>query len=72
MVSMNYSKLRGRIRERGFTQKELANATKMSEAHFSQKMKNKYEFTTEEIRILVEALAIPQEEIGIYFFTPEV
>lgn len=72
MVPMNYNRLRGRIRELGVTQKELADATNMTESHFSQKMNNKYEFTSDEIRIMVNVLAIPQTEIGSYFFTPEV
>lgn len=72
MIPMNYAKLRGRIRECGFSQKTLAAAIHVSPSQFSFKLNNRYEFTTSEIRALVEQLDIPSAEIGQYFFTPKV
>lgn len=72
MVAMNYAKLKGRIAEKGTTQKALAVATGMTETTFSLKMNNRYEFTANEIRAMARALDIAGDEIGAYFFTPKV
>ena len=67
-MSFNHSKLLGRMREYGYTQKELAEAIKMNKATLNQKLKNKSHFTTEEMDSISGLLDIPKNEIGIYFF----
>mgnify|MGYP000686358464 CR=1 FL=1 len=68
MPTMDYSKLRGRIKECGYTQKSLAEAIEISESHFSQKLTGNYPFTQKEI---CDALKISVSEIGAFFFSPE-
>lgn len=70
MPTMNYAKLRGRIVERGLTQKSLASIIGASESQFSQKMSGKYPFKQTEIERICDALQISADEIGTYFFSP--
>lgn len=67
-MSFNYSKLLGKMRECGYTQKELAEALKMNKGTLNQKLKNKSLFTTVEIDNICKLLNIAPTEIGIYFF----
>ena len=69
---MNYSKLRGKTRELGLRQSDVASAAHMSESTYSLKLAGKSQFTLREVRDIVEYLGIPAEEIPDYFFTPEV
>lgn len=71
MPSMDYSKLSGRIKERGYTQKALAEVIGISEGQFCQKLAGRYPFKQTEIRNICDALGISGEEIGVYFFSPE-
>ena len=71
MPTMDYSKLRGRIKECGYTQKSLAEAIEISESHFSQKLTGNYLFTQKEIDKICDALKISVSEIGAFFFSPE-
>lgn len=68
----DYSKLEGRIKECGFTQSSLAKQVKISVSTFSEKLNNKYCFSMKEIDAISNALDIPKEEIGVYFFTQKV
>lgn len=68
----DYSKLRGRTRERGETQESLAALAGIREATYSQKINNNSEFKQSEIVCICDALAIPYELIHDYFFTPKV
>lgn len=72
MPKMDYSKLLGRIKELGHTQKSVAEAVKMSEGQFCQKLAGNYPFKQTDIQNLCEYLGIPAQEIGDYFFKPEV
>ena len=63
------SKLRGRIRECGLTQEQLAKAVGINKATLSVKMNGRYAFTANEMISIGEALNIPATEIGNYFFT---
>lgn len=67
-MSFDHSKLLGRIRECGYTQKSLAKAIKMNVGTLTQKLKNRSHFTTEEMLAIGELLDISSEEIGAYFF----
>lgn len=69
MPKMDYSKLLGRIKERGHTQKSTAEAVKMSEGQFCQKLAGNYPFKQTDIQNLCEFLGISAHEIGDYFFT---
>ena len=53
-MAFNHSKLLGKIRECGYTQKSLAEAIPMNKGTLTQKLKNKSHFTTEEIGLLQE------------------
>lgn len=68
-MKFNHSKLLGRMRECGFTQKELAKAIGISKTTFSDKVNNKFYFTSKEMYAICEVLNIPKNEISEYFFT---
>ena len=67
-MAFNHSKLLGKIRECGHTQKSLAKAIQMNVGTLNQKLKNKSHFTAEEMDSISEILNISKGEIGIYFF----
>jgi transcriptional regulator with XRE-family HTH domain len=67
---MDYSKLRGRIREIFGTQAAFARAMGISECVVSQKLNGRSEWTADEIREAIVLLGIPAEEIPLYFFCP--
>lgn len=69
MQDYDYSKLLGRIRERGFTQTTLAKAIGISDCSMNLKLNNKADFKQDEILRAVSILEIPGTEIGEYFFT---
>jgi len=68
----DYSKLRGRIREKFNTQEAFAKAMGFSSTTLSDKLNNKVQWTQKEIDRAVELLEISKEEIPIYFFTEKV
>lgn len=72
MPEMDYSRLSGRIREYGYSQKTLAHEIGVSEGQFSQKMNGNYPFKQSEIGKICDKLQIDSAEIGSYFFTPKV
>ena len=67
-MEFNYSRLRGRIRECGFTQDKLAKVIGVNKATLSSKLNNKFSFTQEEILAICKLLKIPVCEIGDYFY----
>ncbi len=68
----DYSKVRGKIREKFSTQAEFAAAMGFSATTLSDKLNNKVEWTQKEIDKAVELLEISKDEIPIYFFTVKV
>ena len=68
MAEYNYSKLLGRMREKGVTQEDAAEKMGKNAATFSRKLNNLNYFTQSEISILCRVLEIPDTEIGDYFF----
>lgn len=64
----NYSKLLGRIREKGLTQKQLAEKIGITHGTLSVKLNEKYPFTTRDINAICKVLDISKGEIGDYFF----
>lgn len=72
MPTMDYTKLKNRIKEKGYTQKSLAQAIGLSESHFCQKLNGTFHFTQTDIRNICCVLHISGEDIGEYFFCPVV
>lgn len=68
----NYNKLRGRIRETGLTQEEVAKQINVNPATLSLKLNNASEFTQSEIRSICELLNISGHDLSDYFFTCQV
>ena len=71
-MKFDYSKLLGRIKERGYTQESLAFSVGMAVSTMSLKLNNRAFFSQKEIRNICELLGILIYQIGEYFFTPEV
>ena len=71
-MAYDYSKLRGRIVEKFGTNKAFASEVGSSEIHISNILNNKSELTRSNIIKWAKALSIPNNEIGIYFFTIKV
>ena len=65
-------KLLGRIREKGFTQEQLANLVGMTPGTMSTKLNNQSHFNQSEILAISEVLDISISEYGEYFFTRKV
>ena len=68
----DYSKLLGRIKEKGFTQESLAKHIGIRPGTMSDKLNNKARFKQPEIIMICEALDIALSEIGVYFFAQKV
>lgn len=64
---MDYSKLRGLIRERYHTEKAFAEAIGMSAPVLSGKLNDRDEWKTSEISAACRALDISPELISVYF-----
>lgn len=67
-MKFNHSKLLGRIKERGYTQKSLADAIEMTSGTLSLKLNNVSKFNAEEMDKIAKLLDISPCEIGEYFF----
>lgn len=67
-MSYNYSKLRGRIKEKYETQENLAKKMGLSKISLSKKLNNKIEFKQDEIKKMINLLEINENEVAIYFF----
>ena len=72
MRRYDYSKLRGRIREKIGTEGEFARRIGRTQNYVSKVFKNGTYLSQEDIASGSEILDIPVDEIGEYFFTPEV
>lgn len=68
----DYSRLKGRAKEQGMTQEQLAIVAGMKEATYSQKINNNSEFKQSEILNICDALGIEHCQIHSYFFTQKV
>lgn len=71
-MQFDFSKLLGRIKERGFTQESLAVEIGIAKTTMCLKLNNKAFFTQPEIYAICKALNILPGEIGAYFFTVKV
>lgn len=72
MPQMNYNALRGRIREYGLTQKEVAARIGVSEGQLNRKLAGEFAFRQDEMVSILKLLNIDLSELGKYFFTPKV
>ena len=64
----DYSRLLGRMREKGYTQLALAKALKSSETTVNFKLNNKRPFKQDEMLVICKVLGIPLEQVEDYFF----
>lgn len=64
----NYSKLLGRIKEKGFTLEALAKKIGLNVSTLSKKLNNKSEFHQDEIKKICRVIDIEMCDIGTYFF----
>ena len=71
-LSMDYSKLRGRIIEKYQTQGNFANEINLSERSLSLKLNGMIDWKQTEIVKAVDLLGIPMQEIDQYFFKTKV
>lgn len=67
-MDYNYSKLQGRMREKGFTQDTLSSEIPMDRSVLSLRLNNKRSFRAKEIDRICQILEIPLEEVDKYFF----
>ena len=71
-LEFDYSKLLGRIKEKGFTQETFAKAIGISVSTLSLKLSNKAYFKQCEMDKACKVLGFDKAEIGVYFFTQKV
>ena len=67
----NYNKLRGKIREVCGKEGEFADLIGISKVSLSNKLRNKVEWTQDEIYAAVGVLKIDADSVYTYFFTPK-
>ena len=71
-MQFDYSKLLGRIKECGETQKTLSEKVGISESTMSLKLNNESFFGQREMLKICDALGLSYSDIGAYFFAPKV
>jgi len=71
-MTIDYSKLKGRIKEKYGSQQDFAKAIGLSEKNISDKLNNKSYWKQSDIDAATELLGIKKEDIGIYFFNKKV
>lgn len=65
---INSNKLKGKLKEKGLTQKEAAKILHMGQSTFCQKINNKRTFSLVEAKSLSESLDCSKEEYFDIFF----
>lgn len=71
-VIFDYSKLRGRIKERFDSESNFSRIAHTSQASLSAKLNNKAYFKPNDILLILKLLEIPDEELKEYFFNQKV
>ena len=71
MIQYDFSKVRGRIKEKLGSEAKFAEKLEISSAALSSKFNNRSDFTATEISRATDedVLDIPMKEIRVYFFT---
>lgn len=67
-MTYNYSKLMGRMVEKGYTRESMSKAVGISSVSFSNKLHGRVYFKQNEIDRIARLLDIERAEIGLYFF----
>lgn len=67
----NYSKLKGKMAEQGYTVKSLAKIVGITPTTFSIKLNGCSEFKQNEMILILDALGVNRSEVGQYFFCSE-
>lgn len=70
--AFDYSKLRGRIREKYGTEGCFADALGIGRVSLSKRLNNALDFSRIEMMRICDLLDIPPYEMHVYFFTKEV
>jgi transcriptional regulator with XRE-family HTH domain len=65
---INTNKLKGRIVEKGMTQKDLAHMLSLSVSTVSKKLNGESQMTLSEAEEIAKLLEIDNSQFGIYFF----
>lgn len=65
---LNGNKIKGRMREMGIVQSDVAKRLNIAEATVSLKLNGKRPMDLDEARELAIMLNIPSEDFGVYFF----
>ena len=68
----DYSKLLGKIKEKGYTLKQFAKSIGISASTLSIKLASKAYFTQREMDMACEVLGIEKKYVGVYFFARKV
>ena len=71
-LKFDYSKLLGRIKEKGYTQETFAEAIGIGISTLSLKLSNKAYFKQCEMDKATDVLEFDKSEIGAYFFVQKV
>lgn len=66
---LNTNKIKGRMRELGIVQADVARRLNLAEPTISQKINGKRPMDLEEARALADMLRIDNSEFGAYFFS---
>lgn len=67
-MKFNHSRLRGKIKECGLSESQLAKEIGMTRTSLSDKLNGKFYFKTVEIYNICNVLGIELKEIDYYFF----
>ena len=67
-VTFNYSKLIGRMAEKGETRESISNKLGISSLALRNKLSGKSQFKQDEMAKIIEVLDIDPERIAFYFF----
>lgn len=67
-MSVKYSMLLGKIREKGYSQERLAREIGLSAVSLNAKLQKKVDFKQREISSICAVLDIPRVDIPLYFF----
>ena len=65
----DYSKLRGKLKEKSIIYKSLGSSIGLSVYSISERLNNNAQFSQEEIEKTMKLLDIPLEQVEQYFFT---
>jgi hypothetical protein len=72
LEQFDYSKLRGKIKEKCGTQNKFAKRIGMGKVSLSQRLNNYLDWSRSEMKNACEVLELSIDEIPLYFFTPKV